>query len=110
MKVDKEDPLWGELINLLIFYLENQNLVNQIKNIDQLLNHRLTLYSEQLQLIKTTPDYDYKLLNYYFFVKPLSLKPKIKLKEIGNRNFSTLMLFMITDIEEKLFIMQKLVQ
>lgn len=103
-----DSSLWGNFIDLLIFYLENQNLMNQIPDMDGLFEHRFGLYSQHLQLIKTTPHYDYNVLAHYFFVKPLSLKPKIKRKEPINTGFIHSMPFMIYGIENKITTMIKL--
>ncbi|UUW08447.1 hypothetical protein NLG42_20345 [Flavobacterium plurextorum] len=116
--IKQQNELWNQLLTLLIFYLENHNLMNQIKDVEKLLTNRLALYGEQIQEIKSNPDYDYNRLYDYFFVKPLKLHSKIKSKVIQTSSlsrriqmagFSKMVLFMIADIEEKLPILQNLI-
>lgn len=113
----EQNQLWNELAPLLIFYLENHNLMNQIKDVEKLLENRLNLYLEQIQQIKSNPDYNYNILYHYFFQKPLSLHSKTKLqiiqtsnlsKSIQNADFSKSIRLMIMDIEEKLPVLQNL--
>lgn len=116
--VKQQNVLWDQLVTLLIFYLENHNLMNQVKDVEKLLTERLALYREQIQEIKSNPDCDYNMLYDYFFVKPLKLHSKIKSKviqtsslsrRIQTAGFSKMVLFMIADIEEKLPILQNLI-
>jgi hypothetical protein len=115
--VKEQNQLWDELVTLLIFYLENHNLMNQIKDVEKLLEDRVRMYSEQIEQIKSNPDYNYNILYHYFFLKPLSVPKKIQLKIIQSSSlsktiersgFSKVILFMIADIEEKLPILQNL--
>ncbi|MDQ6532144.1 hypothetical protein [Flavobacterium sp. LHD-85] len=115
--VKQQNELWDQLVTLLIFYLENHNLMNQVKDVEKLLTERLALYGEQIQEIKSNPDYNYNMLYDYFFVKPLKLHSKIKSKviqtsslsrRIQTAGFSKMVLFMIADIEEKLPILQNI--
>ncbi|MCC9064971.1 hypothetical protein [Flavobacterium piscisymbiosum] len=114
----QQNELWDQLFALLIFYLENHNLMNQIKDLEKLLADRLALYGEQIQQIKLDPDYNYNLLYDYFFLRPLSLHSKIKSKVIQTSSlsrtmqsagFSKIVLVMIADLEEKLPILQSLI-
>lgn len=116
--VERQDDIWEQFVTLLIFYLENHNLMNQIKDVEKLLADRLGLYGEQIQQIKSNPDYDYTMLYDYFFLKPLSFHSKNKSKvmqtsgmsrTIQSASFSKIILFMILDIEEKLPILQSLI-
>src|SRR5690606_18416679 len=84
----QQNQLWDQLVALLIFYLENHNLMNQIKDLEKLLAHRLALYGEQIEQIKLNPDYNYNLLYDYFFLKPLSFHSKIKSKIIQTSGLS----------------------
>lgn len=115
--VKQQNVLWDQLVTLLIFYLENHNLMNQVKDVEKLLTERLALYGEQIQEIKSNPDYNYNMLYDYFFVKPLKLHSKIKTevmqtsslsRRIQTAGFSKMVLFMIADIEEKLPILQNI--
>ena len=115
--VKQQNELWDQLVTLLIFYLENHNLMNQVKDVEKLLTERLALYGEQIQEIKSNPDYNYNMLYDYFFVKPLKLHSKIKSevmqtsslsRRIQTAGFSKMVLFMIADIEEKLPILQNI--
>lgn len=116
--IKQQNELWDQLVALLIFYLENHNLMNQIKDVEELLENRLALYGEQIQQVKLNPDYNYNMLYDYFFLEPLSLQSKIKSKVIQtsslsstmqNAGFSKTVLFIIADIEEKLPILQSLI-
>jgi hypothetical protein len=113
----QQNQLWDQLVILLVFYLENHNLMNQIQDIESLLGDRLAMYSEEIQLIKSNPNHNYNILYHYFFLKPLKLHSKIKHKVVQNSSlsktiqsagFSKAVLFMIADIEEKLPILQNL--
>ena len=115
--IKQQNELWNQLLTLLIFYLENHNLMNQVKDVEKLLTERLALYGEQIQEIKSNPDYNYNMLYDYFFVKPLKLHSKIKSevmqtsslsRRIQTAGFSKMVLFMIADIEEKLPILQNI--
>lgn len=115
--IKQQNELWDQIATLLIFYLENHNLMNQIKDVEKLLTERLALYGDQIQEIKSNPDYNYSMLYDYFFVKPLKLHSKIKSKvietsslsrRIQTAGFSKMVLFMIADIEEKLPILQNI--
>lgn len=115
--IKQQNELWDQLVALLIFYLENHNLMNQIKDLEKLLEDRLALYGDQIEQIKLNPDYNYNLLYDYFFLSPLSLHSKIKSKvmhtsslsrKMQSAGFSKIILFMIADIEEKLPILQNL--
>ncbi len=116
--VKEQNQLWDQLVSLLVFYLENHNLINQIKDIDRFLEDRLVMYSEEIQLIKCNPNHNYNMLYHYFYLKPLKLHSKIKRKVIQNSGlsktiqsagFSKVILLMIADIEEKLPILQNFI-
>jgi hypothetical protein len=85
--------------------------------VEKLLKDRVIMYSEQIEQIKSNPDYNYNILYHYFFLKPLSVHKKIQLKIIQSSSFSKTIersgfskaiLLMIADIEEKLPILQNL--
>lgn len=114
---NQQNKLLDQLVTLLIFYLENHNLMNQVKNIERFLEDRLALYSEEIQLIKSNPNRNYNLLYHYFFLKPLKIDSKIKRDVIQNSDFSKtieiasfskVIVLIIADIEEKLPILQNL--
>ncbi|MFV8269957.1 hypothetical protein ACNQGP_08465 [Flavobacterium sp. GT2N3] len=116
--VKEQNQLWDQLVSLLVFYLKNHNLIKHVKDIEKLLEDRLVMYSEEIQLIKSNPYQNYTMLYHYFFLKPLKLPSKIKPKVKQNSNlsqtiqsaeFSKIVLLMIADIEEKLPILQNLI-
>lgn len=88
--------------------------MNQVNNLERLLEDRIVLYSEQIQQIKLDPDYNYNILYNIFFLEPLSFHPKKTetsgfSRAIQNTDFSKSILYMISDIEEKLLILQNLI-
>ena len=116
--IKEQNQLWDQLVSLLVFYLENHNLIKHVKETEKLLKDRLVMYSEEIQLIKSNPYHNYTMLYHYFFLKPLKLRSKIKPKVIQNSNlsktiegaeFSKIMVLMIADIEEKLAILQNFI-
>lgn len=116
--VKEQNQLWDQLISLLVFYLENHNLIKHVKDMEKLLEDRLVMYSEEIQLIKSNPYHNYTMLYHYFFLKPLKLPSKIKPKVIQNSGlsktiqsaeFSKIVLLMVADIEEKLLVLQNFI-
>lgn len=116
--IKKQNQLWDQLVFLLVFYLKNHNLIKQVKDVEILLEDRLVMYSEEIQLIKSNPYHNYTTLYHYFFLKPLKIPSKIKPKVIQNpgfsktikdAEFSKILLLMIADIEEKLPILQNFI-
>ncbi|WP_426091280.1 hypothetical protein [Flavobacterium sp. DSR3-2] len=116
--IKEQNQLWDQLVSLLVFYLINHNLIKHVKDTEKLLEDRLVMYSEEIQLIKSNPYHNYTMLYHYFFIKPLKLRSTIKPKVIQNSNllktikgaeFSKIMVLMIADIEEKLPILQNFI-
>lgn len=104
----KNNLQWQEYINLLTQYLENQRLTKQIENLASYFDHRISLYTEQLELIQSNTNPNYNLLYYYFFEKPLSTKTKIKHREWDHIHFVKTMLIMIAEIEDKTVQLERL--
>lgn len=116
--IKEQNQLWDQLVSLLVFYLKNHNLIKHVKDIEKLLEDRLVMYSEEIQLIKSNPYHNYTMLYHYFFLKPLKLPSKIKPKVILKSNlsktikgaeFSKIIVLMIADIEEKIPILQNFI-
>lgn len=117
-KPKDQNKLWDQLVVLLVFYLENHNLINHVKDMQRLLQERSSFYSDQMQQIKSDAGHNYNMLYYYFYINPLSLHSKIKLKAMENSSlsktlhgagFSKIVLFMMADLQEKFPVLQNLI-
>lgn len=93
---------WQDYINLLTQYLDNQSLVQQIEHLGNYFDHRIILYSEQIELINNNNSPDYNLLYYCFFEKPLNTKTRTKHKEWDQINFEKLLNDLIKELENKI--------
>ncbi len=93
---------WHEYLQMLIHYLESKSLINQIKDIDLFLNHRFAIYSEEIERIKNNSKPNYSTLYYYFFEKPFTTKPKIKMQVSNKTDFAKSLAVTIAAIEEKI--------
>lgn len=93
---------WQDYINLLIQYLDNQNLAQQIEHLNNYFDHRIILYSEQIELINTNNNPDYNLLYYCFLEKPLNTKMRSKYKQWDKDNFEKLIKDLIKELEDKI--------
>ncbi|WP_417367227.1 hypothetical protein [Flavobacterium beibuense] len=91
--IHKED-----MFRLLIQYLENHELLDQVDNLEDFLEKRFDLYSEQAQMLNVKPDYDFSLLYNSFFLNPLEPQAKFNSKSMVKNNFSHLMLNMISGL------------
>lgn len=98
---NKYDFEWQDYINILISYLDYQNLTKQIEKTIPYFEHRFSLYSSQLKFIKENDNPDFDVLYYYMFEKPLSIKHKIKDKEYDRINFEETLIMLISEVEEK---------
>ncbi|MUV04685.1 hypothetical protein GN157_13290 [Flavobacterium rakeshii] len=91
--IHKED-----MFRLLILYLENHELLDQVDNLEDFLEKRFDLYSEQAQMLNIKTDYDFSLLYNSFFLNPLEPQAKFNSKSMVKNNFSHLMLNMISGL------------
>lgn len=97
-KRDQQQEVTKELMSLLIFYLEKHHSIHHIKDIEEFLNSRFSLYANYLDKIWLTDDFEYQGLYYLFRVKPLSIKEK-KHKGIEDINFKNSIWIMIKELD-----------
>ncbi|MET3029431.1 hypothetical protein [Flavobacterium sp. UW10123] len=84
----EKELLWEQLLGLLLFYLENHNLAYQINDIEKLMKKRLSFYTGEVRRLRSDSHYNYNILYYLFYVKPLYLVSPAKLKIIRASGFS----------------------
>lgn len=106
LKRRSKSNLMSMFVNYLLYFLKTRNLLIEIKDVPKLVNHRISMYTEQVYIVKNDFNCNLGVLYYYFFVKPLGHKSTSPL-EIGlQNNFSEILIPKVIELENKISILE----